>query len=135
MTDVIALKFAETFEHWGFTIPRHHLERRTPGFISRKGWLVQYCFGEDERGRYLDYYGAHRMTDDWHVRIRADGTTEDLPSLGGGYFYARPEDEKEARRKAAERNRAVAQALVDKGFTKFTLNMSLAASLGAGDES
>ncbi len=134
MADLIARRFAETFATWELTLPRRNLERRTPGFLNRKGWLIQYCFGEDERGRYLDYYAAHRMTDNDHVRNREDGTCEDLPALGGGYFYARPEDEKEARRKSAERNRAVAQTLVDKGFTKFTLNMSLAASLDEGDE-
>jgi len=135
MTDLIARTFADTFAHWNLTLPGDNLEGRTSGFIADRGWLIQFQFGEDDRGRYLDYYAAHRMTDDSHVRIREDGTCEDLPALGGGYFYARPEDEKEARRKSAERNRAIAQILVDKGFTKFTLNMSLAASLDEADES
>jgi hypothetical protein len=134
MADLIARRFAETFATWEFTLPRRDLARRTPGFISRKGWLVQYCFGEDERSRYLDYYAAHRMTDDDHVRIREDGTTEVLPAISGFYCCSGPEGQKEARRRSAERNRAIAQTLVEKGFTKFTLNMSLAASLDAGDE-
>jgi hypothetical protein len=43
--------------------------------------MIQYCFGKDERGEYLDYYAAHRMTDDEHVRIYTDGQVEDLPAL------------------------------------------------------
>lgn len=134
MIDVIARTFADTFAHWNLTLPGDNLEGRTPGFIARLGWLIQFRFGEDDRGRYLDYYAAHRMTDDSHVRIREDGTCEDLPSIRGFYCYAGPEGEEAARRKSAAENRAVAQMLVDKSFTRFTLNMSLAADLAEPGE-
>jgi hypothetical protein len=129
MTDLVARKFADTFAHWKLILPRRNLDGRTPGVITRQGWLIQYRFGEDDRGRYLDYYAAHRMTDDSHVRIREDGTCEDLPSIRSFYSYAKPEDEEAARLENAAENRAVAQMLADKGFDRFTLNMALAAGL------
>ncbi|MGD9911817.1 hypothetical protein [Methanothrix sp.] len=122
--------FAKRFEHWNLRIPEEDLDKRRSGFIHDKGWLIQYCFGEDEAGEYMDYYATHRMTSDVHTRIRADGSVESLPAL----LSMRPcsEDPDEDRRLEEEyyrRNREVERMLVEKGFDKFTINMILSAGL------
>lgn len=53
----------------------------------------QISIGEDGRGEYLDYYAAHRMTEDAHVRLYADGgfallATPSLTSRGGNSALA-----------------------------------------------
>jgi hypothetical protein len=43
--------------------------------------LVRYMFGENDRGRYLEYYSFHRIWGDSHVRIYAAGEAEHLDTL------------------------------------------------------
>lgn len=61
---LIADTFSKHFSHWDITLPEKDLKKRSNGYIQKAGWLIQYCFGEDDKGEYLDYYAAHRMTDD-----------------------------------------------------------------------
>lgn len=53
------------------------------GQIAKQGWTIKFLFGEDAKGKFLDYYASHRMTNDRHVRIRSDGSEEILPALDG----------------------------------------------------
>jgi len=66
--------FNKHFAHWDIIIPKENMKTRHGGYIQYKGWLIQYCFGKDKTDKeYLDYYAAHRMTDDSHRRIYDDG--------------------------------------------------------------
>ena len=96
MTEMIADTFAKRFSHWKIRIPEDKLENKHGGYIQEGGWLIQYCFGKDEKGDYMDYYAAHRMTDDSHVRIYEDGTEKALPSLSSIYLIS--DDPIEAKR-------------------------------------
>ncbi len=49
----IAAAFARYFQHSKLTLPKSVPRRRKAGFIARKGWLIQYRFGKDEKGEYL----------------------------------------------------------------------------------
>ena len=124
----IAAAFAEYFRCSKLTLPKWVRKRRKAGFIARKGWLIQYCFGKDERGEYLDFYSSHRMSGDDHRRLREDGRQEELPAMSTMVFFndAEPGDEERAMRESYARNQAVAKLLFEKGFTRFTLNMFLA---------
>ncbi|HQR66231.1 MAG TPA: hypothetical protein PLB02_02445, partial [Thermoanaerobaculia bacterium] len=103
----------------------------SPGFIAKKGWLVQYLFGKDERGEYLDFYSSHRMCGDDHRRIRTDGSIENLEFMTTMYGW--DPDDPDGRKKAEEENcrenRRIAEMLLAKGFDRFNLNMALAADL------
>jgi hypothetical protein len=79
--DQIARVFAARFAHWGITLPAENLESRSSGHIQRSGWLIQFCFGRDEKDDYLDYYASHRMTDDDHVRVYEHVTQVELAAL------------------------------------------------------
>lgn len=128
--DQIAPAFAKRFRHWDITIPPENLESRTAGHLSKGGWLIQFCFGIDDGGNYLDYYAAHRMTDDQHIRLYSDGKSLELEALHG--MYATSDDHQESERskeRYVESNRRIAKALAEKGFTLFTMNMYLRAGL------
>ncbi len=128
--DRLAAAFADRFSHWRIRIPRANVAQGTSGSITKQGWLIQYGFGLDAGAEYLDYYAAHRMTDDSHMRLHADGREEWLPAINGMFLTS--DDPTEARRLAQanqEHNRAVHELLVAKGFDKMTINMALRAGL------
>lgn len=126
----LADAFNKRFAHWKIQLPEEDLKTRQSGYIQQAGWLIHYCFGEDKNGEYMDYYATHRMTDDSHLRIYADGREKALPTLNGKVLCS--EDPVEAKRLEKEhdaRNREVVEMLVEKGFTKFTINMCLSVGL------
>jgi hypothetical protein len=130
----IAQAFRADFANWGLEIPPEALASREPGFIQAAGWLIQFTFGRDSRGEYLDYYASHRMTDDSHVRLYETGRRQRLASIAG--MYVTSSDPGEARRLEAaylRRNKRVARKLAAKGFNKFSINMLLHAGLDGND--
>jgi hypothetical protein len=113
ITDTFNAWFAE----WAIRLPPDAVAARRRGKILHRGWAIWYLFGADERGEYLDCYASHRMTDDSHARLYADGTVESLPAIVG--FRVCAEDPAEdARLEAAHlaRNQEVARMLEEKGF-------------------
>lgn len=126
----IAELFAGDFAHWRLQLPAEALQARQPGHIQDQGWLIQYAFGRNRRGEFLDYYAAHRMSDDCHVRLYASGRREHLSALASAYLTSpHPEEARRLRAAYVRRNRRVARHLVAKGFDKFTINMALHAGL------
>lgn len=122
--------FARTFAMSNLRLPRKALASRSAGTIAKKGWLIQYLFGKDEKGEYLDVYSSHRHPGDSHERFRPDGSREDLPFLST--MRAASEDPVEDKRLEEDfyrENREIAEMLVKKGFNRFSLNMALAADL------
>jgi len=111
-------------------LPEEDLKSKNSGFIQDSGWLIQYCFGKDENGDFLDYYAAHRMTDDSHLRIYANGTKKHLPALSSIVLISKdPVENKRLRDEHDKQNREVVELLAKKGFDKFTINMALSAGL------
>lgn len=120
----VAQAFRARFANWGLEIPAANLKARRPGFIQSQGWLIQYTFGRNARGEYMDYYASNRWTDDTHVRLYASGREQHLAALGGSEVCALDELEA-ARARALRRDRQVARMLIKKGFDKFTLPMMI----------
>jgi hypothetical protein len=111
-------------------LPKEDLKLFSSGHIQSKGWLIQYCLGKNENGTYLDYYAAHRMTDDSHVRIYSDGTLKNLPSLSSWLKLSdNPTDAKKLKSEHDKHNQEVVEMLNKKGFNKFTINMFLSAGM------
>lgn len=113
----IAAMFADEFRSWGFHLPPEHVANRQRGKIVGRGWAIWYLFGRDEQSEFLDYYASHRMTNDRHVRLRADGAAEYLPALPD-MRLASSDPEEDARLEAQDRAecRAIADRLKAKGF-------------------
>lgn len=133
--DQIPRMFAERFARWEIALPAENLKSRFSGHIAQGGWLIQFCFGRDDKGDYLDYYASHRMTDDDHIRLYADGTQVELAALRG--FYLTRNDPVEAKRleeEYYETNRRITEELVAKGFNLFTINMGLRAGFDKSEQ-
>lgn len=109
--------FAEHFESWHIRLPARDVAERRRGKIVRDGWAIWYLFGSDDQGEYLDYYAAHRMTSDAHIRIRPDGRCENLPTLSSLRVLSK-DPIKDARLEAEfhAENQEVARLLEAKGF-------------------
>lgn len=121
--------FARRFSHWNIVLPQEDINARRSGYISQAGWLIQYCFGKDDTSEYLDYYAAHRMTNDRHERIYSDGREESLPALNSWCLTSDdPTRAKQLRDEYDRHNQEVVKMLTEKGFDRFTINMYLHAS-------
>lgn len=111
--------FAEHFARWAIRLPIDAVLNRERGVIQEQGWHIQYLFGKDERGSYLDYFASHRMTNDRHVRIYETGEIDSLPVYEEFMTFpdGASEAEKERIRKAYyENNQRVTELLKAKGF-------------------
>jgi hypothetical protein len=109
--------FNEAFAHWGIVLPEGSIAQRLRGEIRERGWWIEFLFGQDGRGEYLDYYASHRMTDDRHLRIYSDGGIERLPSYAcWRRGSADPEEDARLEAEYREANRTVGELLRAKGF-------------------
>ena len=114
---MIKPRFDEKFGHWDIRLPADDVAGRVRGKIVSGGWAIWYCFGKDERGEYLVYYAAHRMTNDRHVRIYEDGTTEGLPELISMRLCSKdPEEDARLEEEHRRENHEVEEMLEKKGF-------------------
>jgi len=113
----IESEFNAAFDSWDIRLPPEDIEHRRRGEILKGGWSIRYLFGSDERGEYLDYYSVHRMTNDSHVRIYADGQIESLPAFVE-FRFASSDPKEDARLEAEYRaeNERISKLLKDKGF-------------------
>ena len=113
--------FNRAFAHWEIKLPDEAMSPGVVWIMVQRGWTIWTRFDVDtEDGReHLDYYAMHRMTDDRHVRLYANGKEESLPTIVSGYSYSQDatEAEKEAARdKHFAHNQAVEKLLEEKGF-------------------
>lgn len=113
----IEARFRESFSHWRLQLPRAAVKNRRRGKIVEAGWTIWYLFGSDESGEYLDYYASHRMTNDSHARIYADGRVEGLESLWEMRQSSNdPDEDARLENEFWEHNERVAKLLEAKGF-------------------
>lgn len=116
-TREIERRFNETFSNWNIRLSPKDVTDRRRGKIVEAGWAIWYLFGSDERGEYLDYYASHRMTEDEHVRIHADGHTEYLPTIAGMRLVSQdPEEDVQLKAEYLAENQRTAKMLEAKGF-------------------
>ncbi len=111
------VSFNRFFETWSIELPKEAVKNRQRGKIVKSGWTIWYLFGTDEAGDYLDYYASHRMTNDRHVRLYANGSSTGLNS----YCSIRrvsddPEEDRRLENEFWERNERVSRELEAKGF-------------------
>ena len=111
--------FNQTFANWDIQLPAEVVASRQSGKFFKGGWTIEYLFGSEEDKEYLDYYAVHRMTNDRHVRIHADGHCENLEMPMEFIVYPEGSDEiaqEQAKEAFYEHNRAVYERLREKGF-------------------
>lgn len=82
--------------------------------LRKRGWWIAYRVLPDDAGfPSLEFYATHRMTDDRHVRIWADGCLETLDAIRGGFGYNPnvPRSKEAAEEQYLRYNRRVAEQL------------------------
>jgi hypothetical protein len=80
-TEIIK-RFIEIHPGWNIDI-QPPPKGASSGSIRQPGGsgLIRYVFGDNERGRFLEYYSFHRIWGDSHARIYAAGEVESLDTL------------------------------------------------------
>ena len=117
----IRQRFNRAFAHWEIKLPDEAMSLGVVWIIVQRGWTIWTRFDVDAEGgrEHLDYYAMHRMTNDRHERLYADGEEEGLPTIAPYYSYSgdATEAEKEAARdKHFAHNQEVEKLLEEKGF-------------------
>jgi hypothetical protein len=109
--------FKRSFAHWGIEIPEDVEPRDRAGHIVEQGWAIWFRFGADDTGEFLDYYAAHRMTEDRHVRLRVSGGEESLAAIATMRLASEdPAEDARLHAEHLEANRRTEQLLREKGF-------------------
>ena len=117
----IRQRFNRAFANWEIKLPVEAMSLGVVWIIVQRGWTIwtRFDVGVEDGREHLDYYVMHRMTNDRHVRLYANGKEESLPVITQGYSYSEDatEVEKEAARdKYFAHNQAVEKLLEEKGF-------------------
>ena len=60
--------FHEQFGFWNITLPEGAVAAGKAGAIWQYDWVIQYQFGHDEYGKYMDYYAKRLRKDGKYVR-------------------------------------------------------------------
>ena len=115
-------RFNDAFGHWEIELPPEAMAPGVVWLIVQQGWTIWTRFDSDpDDGRKrLDYYSTHRMTNDRHIRLYADGDEEALPAIGHLALVtppnATPAQEEAAKEEFFAHNQAVEKLLEEKGF-------------------
>lgn len=79
---IIEEQFNARFARHHIVLPPEDIAQRKSGEIVQGGWAIEYLFGADEKGEYLDYYAVHKMH--WgadHCRLYENGERQELPTM------------------------------------------------------
>jgi hypothetical protein len=116
--NTIKINFDEAFKNWEVKLPVEALTHRNAGEIQKSGWYIQYLFGSDENGEFIDYLAYHRMTNPRHKRIYENGDMKGLPVPMETYSFDpdTPGDQEKAEKEYYEYNRKIGEELEQKGF-------------------
>lgn len=117
--DRIAEEFNKYFSNFEIGIRSEDVVVGTRRSIGKRGWRINFRIYSDDSGLpCLEFYAVHRMTSDRHVRIRADGVTQELDAILESYGYDPkvPGSEQAAKENYLRHNRAVASELQARGL-------------------
>ena len=114
-------RFNRAFAHWEIELPVDAMPLGVVWLIVQQGWTIwtRFDIGAEDARERLDYYAMHRMTNDRHVRIYADGEEGNLPAMAGGCVISQGvtgAEREEARGKYFTSNQPVEKLLEKKGF-------------------
>jgi hypothetical protein len=133
--DNIKQEFEKIYRNWDIVLPEDDYKNKKNGFIQKEGWLIQYCFGQEDDNNYMDIYAEHRMTSPHHTRIYENGEIKQLSNYK--IIYIIDDDPKITQRnkmELEEHNRKIAQELIEKGFNRFTVNGAILAGFAGNDD-
>lgn len=81
--------------------------------IRKDGWAITFRIDADDAGRpSLEFYATHRMTNDRHVAIAADGQLLHLDAISEILILSKPD----AAQEFADRNETIEKQLRSRGL-------------------
>jgi hypothetical protein len=115
----IADRFNSAFQAFEIAIEAADVVLGARRLIRHRGWHIRFRVDPDDGGfPSLEYYAVHRMTNDTHVRIWADGHAEPLEAIWEMYAWD-PKvtgSEEAAHDRYLRHNREVAAELAERGL-------------------
>ncbi len=76
--------FDREFAQWEVTLPARDVVDREAGHMERHGWSLDYSFGSDAFGEYLEYHGRRAVSGEpvieRHVRVYENGERNFIPA-------------------------------------------------------
>ena len=76
--------FEKEFAQWGLSLPAQDIVDRQAGHSNRHGWSVDYSFGTDAFGEYLEYHARRAVPNEpvieRHARVYANGEKNFVPA-------------------------------------------------------
>ena len=79
--------FEKEFAPWGLTLPARDIVDRQPGHSDRHGWSLDYSFGSDAFGEYLEYHARRAVANEpvieRHARVYHNGERNFVPATAG----------------------------------------------------
>jgi len=115
----IAEVFNDYFDAFAIRIAVEDVVVGTRRTLRQDGWAITYRVDEDAHGRpTLEFYATHRMTNDRHVVISADGQLDHQDSIREMLVFDPkvPGSQEAAADEFETHNRAVEQRLRDRGL-------------------
>lgn len=110
----IADAFNRYFDNFNIRVEAGEVRVGSRREIRARGWRIRFRVVPDDAGSpSLEFYATHRMTNDRHVRIWADGYLEHLDAIHGffGYDPKVSGSEETAKQEHLKHNRMVAEQL------------------------
>ncbi len=111
--------FDRLFAEQGIDLPEEAAAGQLPGSARQQGGsgLTRYAWSQKDGQHYLEFYSFHRIWGDYHARIHADGSVEDLNTLQTNYVTGKtPEEDKRSLEKMHARNRKLLEDLEEAGL-------------------
>ena len=79
--------FDKEFALWGLNLPARDVVDRQAGHLEKHGWSIDYSFGGDAFGEYLEYHARRAVSDEpvieRHARVYANGEKNFVPAPSG----------------------------------------------------
>lgn len=79
--DAICRQFADSYRHWAIELPAELPLRLPVSVRNDRGWWLRVRFDEIDGMPALEVYASHRMTNDSHYVVHADGSVRSLDAL------------------------------------------------------
>ena len=79
--------FEKEFALWGLNLPARDVVDRQGGHLEKHGWTIDYSFGADAFGEYLEYHAQRAVPEEpvieRHARVYANGEKNFVPAPSG----------------------------------------------------
>ena len=85
--EAVKRTFANHYLKWGIMLSDVVIDASQCPVINKSGWEIKFVEGEDNKGKYYEFYATHRQKHDQHFIIYENGDEVTLDALTEGFDY------------------------------------------------